>query len=138
MYDGETRRCVSVCDELPETASGSILCEVAALEGATPLMVYDEDYFKGAPAVAVHEAGEGRAYYLATRFEPEFYKAFYARVCEDLLTPAWPKPLPDGVLAVRRGRFTFLQNASDAPARGNDIALAPYETAVFESGERIL
>ena len=138
MFDGETRRCVAVEPSMPRSAQGGTLCEVAALEGTTPLMVYDEDYFKGAPAVAVHEAGEGRAYYLATRFEPEFYRAFYARICEGLLTPAWPKPLPDGVLAVRRGRFTFLENASDAPAQVEGMTLAPYETAVFEAGERIL
>ena len=138
MFDGETRRCVALDPAMPRSAQGGTLCEVAALEGATPLMVYDEDYFKGAPAVAMHEAGAGRAYYLAARFEPDFYKAFYARVCEGLLTPAWPKPLPDGVLAVRRGRFTFLENASDVPAQVDEIALAPYETAVFEAGERIL
>ena len=61
-------------------AQASTLCEVAALDEenpAEPLSLYDEDYFAGHPAVAVHRYGKGRAYYLASRFDEAFYRAFY-------------------------------------------------------------
>lgn len=137
MYDGETRRCVAADSRLPAEAQGSVLCEVAALEGATPLMTYDEDYFAGSPAVAEHAFGEGRAYYLATRFEKGFYAPFYARVCEGMFPPVFGAPLPEGVLATRRGPFTFLQNTLDTPVTVGEAEIGRYGTAVFEGEERI-
>lgn len=93
---------------LPE-AQASVLCEVAALQDtdpATPLSVYTEDYFAGCPAVAIHSYGAGRAYYLASRFDAAFYRAFYRNAAQEAgLTPAWPEALPDGVLAARRVRL---------------------------------
>ena len=97
MYDGETRRCTpaSGC-ALPE-AQASILCEVAALndtDPAEPLSIDAEDYFAQYPAAAVHKYGAGRAYYLARRFDEEFYRAFYRDAAKKLaLVPAWPQPL---------------------------------------------
>ncbi|MBQ7826519.1 MAG: beta-galactosidase trimerization domain-containing protein, partial [Clostridia bacterium] len=132
MYDGETRRCVSECDALPETASGSILCEVAALEGATPLMVYDEDYFAGAPAVTVNDFGEGKAYYVATRFEEEFYQPLYKMICEGVVESCWPGHLPEGVLACSRGEYVFLLNTKDAVIWFENAELAPYGVAVYK------
>ena len=137
MYDGETRRCIAVGGGLPACAQGGTLCEIAAPQGATPLMIYNEDFFIGSPAAAVNEYGRGKAYYLATRFEEDFYKPFYKRVTDGLLTPAWKDELPAGVLAVRRGRFTFLQNASEKPAAVGEIELMPYGTAVFDGEKRI-
>ena len=137
MYDGETRRCIAMSKGMPQTAQGSVLCEVAALEGARPLMIYNEDFFIGSPAVAVNEYGKGKAYYLATRFEEGFYKPFYKEVIGDSIVPAWKDELPEGVLAVRRGRFTFLQNASDRPAQVGEMEIMPYGTVVFEGEKRI-
>ena len=135
MYDGETRRCTSLCDELPETASGSVLCEVAALEGAEPLMVYDEDFFAGAPAVTVNAFGEGKAYYVATRFEEEFYKPLYEMICEGTVESCWPGHLGDGVLACSRGDYVFLVNTKDAVIWFKNAELAPYATAVYKKTE---
>ena len=45
-------------------------CGLARNGCATPLLLYGEDYFAGAPAAAVHPYGQGRAYYLASRFTP--------------------------------------------------------------------
>ena len=135
MYDGETRRCVALDPRLPASAQGSVLCEVAALEGATPLMAYDEDFFAGAPAVAENAYGKGRAYYVATRFEPAFYAPFYALVCEGVIGDA--QLLPDNVLLTRRGPFTFLQNAGETPVTFMGVELPKYGTAVLEDGKRI-
>ncbi len=132
MYDGETLRCVAAGGFPIAEAKAEALCEIAAPEGATPLMVYDEDYMKGAPAVARHAFGAGQAYYLAARFDEGFYLPFYRGLCKGRLAPAWPEPLPEGVLAVRRGAYVFLQNLSDAPVQLSQAALTPLETAIFE------
>ena len=142
MYDGETRRCAPVDGaNLPE-AQASVLCEVAALQDAdpaTPRSVYTEDYFAGCPAVAVHAYGAGRAYYLASRFDAAFYRAFYRNTAQEAgLTPAWPEALPDGVLAARRGTFVFVQNCNEHPVEVGGVALNRYGTAVWKNGEQIL
>lgn len=142
MYDGETCRCTPMDDStLPETQA-SVLCEVASLNDtnpATPLSVYAEDYYVNCPAVAVHSYGEGRAYYLASRFDEAFYRAFYrAAVKEVGLNPAWPEALPDGVLAARRGAFVFVQNCNEHPVEVGGVALNRYGTAVWKNGEQVL
>lgn len=142
MYDGETRRCTpaSGC-ALPE-AQASILCEVAALNGtdpAEPLSIYAEDYFAQHPAAAVHKYGAGRAYYLASRFDEDFYRAFYRDAAKELgLVPAWPQPLPAGVLAVKRGNFVFVQNCTEQPVTVGESELPRYGTAVWNAANRVL
>lgn len=131
MYDGETRRCTSVCDALPKTACGSLLCEVAALEGAEPLMVYDEDFFAGAPAVTTHSFGKGKAYYIATRFDEAFYTPLYAHICEGCVSSCYPGALPEGVLALARGCYVFLLNTTNDTVTVDQFTLAPYGTVIL-------
>ena len=142
MYDGEVRRCTPVEGAVLPEAQASTLCEVAALnetDPAVPLSVYAEDYFEGCPAVAVHKYGEGRAYYLASRFDESFYRAFYRSAAQEAdLTPAWPEPLPDGVLAVRRGAFVFVQNCTEQPVTIGGAELGRYQTAVWKGDVRVL
>lgn len=142
MYDGEVRRCTPADGSgLPE-AQASALCEVAVLNGtdpAAPLSFYAEDYYEGSPAAAVHPYGKGRAYYLASRFDEAFYRAFYHRAAsEAALASAWPEPLPDGVLAVRRGGFVFVQNCTEQPVTINGTVLGRYRTAVWKDGKQVL
>ena len=142
MYDGEVRRCTPVAGaDLPETQA-SILCEVAELNDTDPavlLSAYAEDYYEGHPAVAVHPYGKGRAYYLASRFDEMFYRVFYHRAAREAdLPPAWPELLPDGVLAVRRGGFVFVQNCTEQPVEFGGAALGRYGTAVWKNGKQVL
>ena len=142
MYDGETRRCTPVpgC-ALPE-AQASILCEVAVpndTDPAEPLSVYAEDYFAQHPAAAVHKYGAGRAYYLASRFDEDFYRAFYRDAAKELgLMPAWQQPLPAGVLAVKRGSYVFVQNCTEQPVTVGESELPRYGTAVWNGAQRVL
>ena len=142
MYDGETRRCTpaSGC-ALPE-AQASILCEVAVpndTDPAEPLAVYAEDYFAQHPAAAVHKYGAGRAYYLASRFDEDFYRAFYRDAAKELgLMPAWQQPLPAGVLAVKRGSYVFVQNCTEQPVTVGESELPRYGTAVWNGAQRVL
>ena len=141
MYDGETRRCVPSAGCTLPAALASTLCEVAALnekDPAEPLSLYEEDYFAGHPAVAVHRYGKGRAYYLASRFDEAFYRAFYHDAAKEIgLSPAWPEALPEGVLAVRRGSFVFVQNCTEQPATVGNTVLERYRTAVWKDMDRI-
>lgn len=133
LYDSESVRCVRVGETaLPETAAAGVLCEVQALEGASALMTYDEDYYAGCPAVSVNRFGEGRAYTLAARFDQPLYDALYADICKGLITPAWPTALPAGVLATQRGDFRFLQNTNAGTVTVGEIELPGYGTAVYE------
>ena len=142
MYDGETRRCTpaSGC-ALPE-AQASILCEVAVpndTDPAEPLSVYAEDYFAQHPAAAVHKYGAGRAYYLASRFDEDFYRAFYNDAAKELgLMPAWQQPLPAGVLAVKRGSYVFVQNCTEQSVTVGESELPRYGTAVWNGAQRVL
>lgn len=141
MYDGETRSCMPVAGCTLPAAQSSTLCEVAALDEenpAEPLSLYDEDYFAGHPAAAVHRYGKGRAYYLASRFDEAFYRAFYHDAAKEIgLSPAWPEALPEGVLAVRRGSFVFVQNCTEQPATVGNTVLDRYRTAVWKDMDRI-
>ena len=141
MYDGETRRCVPSAGCTLPAALASTLCEVAALDEkdpAEPLSLYEEDYFAGHPAAAVHRYGKGRAYYLASRFDEAFYRAFYHDAAKEIgLSPAWPEALPEGVLAVRRGSFVFVQNCTEQPATVGNTVLDRYRTAVWKDMDRI-
>ena len=141
MYDGETRRCVPSAGCTLPAAQASTLCEVAALDEkdpAEPLSLYDEDYFAGHPAASVHRYGKGRAYYLASRFDEAFYRAFYHDAAKEIgLSPAWPEALPEGVLAVRRGSFVFVQNCTEQPATVGNTVLDRYRTAVWKDMDRI-
>lgn len=141
MYDGETRRCVPSAGCTLPAALASTLCEVAALDEkdpAEPLSLYEEDYFAGHPAAAVHRYGKGRAYYLASRFDEAFYRAFYHDAAKEIgLSPAWPEALPEGILAVRRGSFVFVQNCTEQPVTVGNTVLDRYRTAVWKDMDRI-
>ena len=139
LYEKESRRCLPPENAplaLPATQA-SVLCEVSVLNEAspaTPLLLYGEDYFAGAPAAAVHPYGQGRAYYLASRFTPDFYQAFYNALTREAgLEPATAMPLPDGVLATRREGLLFVQNCNPAPVQALGVELPAYGTAVWQT-----
>ena len=140
MYDGETRRCVPVSAENAPEAYGSVLCEVAEVSTAKPLYIYAEDFFKGAPAAAVNFFGNGRTYYLATRFEPGFYSELYAKLAADLFDSPIKQPLPEGVLPAKRGDWLFVQNTTGEEAEAMDAKLPPYGTLILnlKMGERLI
>lgn len=91
----------------------SILCDLMHLEGAEALGMYEEDFYAGMPAVTVNRYGDGKAYYIGTHSDEEFYQMFLDR----LFLQAGIEPVhqtPFGVEAAVRenknGRFLFLLN----------------------------
>ena len=79
------------------------LCDLAHTETATPLMTYDEDFYRGYPALTVNTLGDGQAYYQAARFELYFQRDFYRSLIKTLnVKPILAGDLPEGVQVSQR------------------------------------
>ena len=88
---------------LQKTYEITELCEVIRLNGAKALAVYGDDYYKGSPAFTINHYGKGRAYYIAARLEPSFYRSFYFSSQKSLVCRrALDVDFPFGVTAHRR------------------------------------
>lgn len=90
-----------------------VLCDLLHTEGAESLSRYEDDFYRGMPALTRNRYGKGAAYYVATRSEPKFYEQFLS----DIFAEAGVVPVmetPDGVEASVRdnekGRTLFLLN----------------------------
>ncbi|MEI7435845.1 MAG: beta-galactosidase [bacterium] len=98
-------------------------CDIHALihaETARVLATYGADFYKGRPALTVNSHQKGLAYYIASRNDERFNKAFYGRLIKSLgLTRALDVRLPAGVSAQHRtdGKtdFVFLMNFNPKP-----------------------
>jgi beta-galactosidase len=93
------------------------LCDLLRLDGAEVLASYGQDFYAGLPALTVHTAGRGRAYYVAARTDDEFLYALYEGLTADLgIARALDVPLPEGITAQVRAyegrRFVFVSNFS--------------------------
>ena len=66
-----------------ETYPAKIMCDLLHLEGAESLGEYDNDFYAGMPAVTVNSFGKGKAYYVATRSEEEFYFTLFERILKE-------------------------------------------------------
>lgn len=91
------------------------LCDLAHTETATPLMTYDEDFYRGYPALTVNTLGDGQAYYQAARFELDFQRDFYRSLIKTLnVKPILAGDLPEGVQVSQREsqdhQYIFVMN----------------------------
>ena len=50
---------------------------------AEPIATYSGDFYAGKPAITVNTLGHGKAYYLGTALEPEFYAEFFRSIVDD-------------------------------------------------------
>jgi len=107
LYDDEF-------NELVATAAGCELglnrkyrlgrvCDLIHAEGAEVLARYGGDFYAGRPCVTVRREGRGRAFYLASFAQQEFFNDFYSLLVRKLgLRRALETDLPDGVSAQLR------------------------------------
>ncbi len=63
--------------------SATLLCDLLHSEGADVLTTYDEDFYAGMPVLTRNLFGKGRAYYMATRPDSEFYDKLVTMLCEE-------------------------------------------------------
>lgn len=114
------------------------------------LSVYDNDYYKGFPALTCKQFGEGKAYYLACEVEEGFLTAFYEQLTADLgIQSEFTGKIPYAVEVSRRDGeqpIWFLQNYNakevemeipfaavtvpDGEEVGGKVVLAPYECLI--------
>jgi beta-galactosidase 1 len=90
-----------------------IICDIMHTEGAKALSCYESDFYKDTPVITENIFGRGRAYYVGSRSDEEFYSDFLSYVCSE--TGVEPViHTPNGVEAALRvndkGRFLFLIN----------------------------
>jgi beta-galactosidase len=131
-YPGRLRDILGIwveeSDAIPKSKSNSfvfgdkrhtatVLCDLLHLTGAESLGNYEQDFYKGMPAVTVNSFGEGKAYYVATRADEEFYYELLWGICRDVGL----RPLQKTTVAVEatlreneNGKFLFLLNHGEA------------------------
>lgn len=98
------------------------LCDLIHLESADCLARYDDDFYRGMPAVTVNSFGEGYAYYIAFRSNENFHDAFYSELIDKLALSSFKnslfEQLPSGVsMKIRQDEnntFIFLMNFTDS------------------------
>lgn len=89
----------------------SELCDLVICDTATTLMTYNEDFYAGMPALTVNSFGNGKAYYIASRFEDQFLNEFYRHVISQVgLVKPFDFDLPEGVIVTQRENYLFIQN----------------------------
>lgn len=115
---------VEESDAIPETEGNSfdyrekkypaeILCDLLHLRGAEALAVYDSDFYAGMPVITRNAFGAGKAYYVATRSNQEFYQEFLSKVCSDAgVEPILdtPKQVEVVLREKEKNQFLFLLN----------------------------
>jgi beta-galactosidase len=93
-------------------------CEVLHLEGARALAQFGRDYYAARPAITEHRFGQGCAYYVATRPEPQLLRQLLGSILEQRGIAA-PLVAPEGVEVAQRWMndqaFTFVLNHHTDP-----------------------
>lgn len=103
----------------------TVMCDLLHLEGAEALSSYEEDFYQGMPVLTKNNFGQGKAYYVATRANKEFYDKFLRQLCQEQGI-ASVLEAADGIEATVRenenGSFLFILNHNE---EATDIVL-PY------------
>lgn len=91
------------------------ICDLLHCETATPLAVYEHDFYAGHPALTCNSFGSGQAYYIAFRNNEHFEKTFYSDLLNKLrLSSGLNTEIPENVHVQQRendeNRFWFIMN----------------------------
>ncbi|MBO0993108.1 beta-galactosidase [Bacillus sp. SD088] len=79
------------------------LCDIIHLEGADALAYYQEDFYKGHPALTVNQLGKGKAYYISSRNKGNFHLDFFTKLVDESgVRKVIETQLPEGVTAQKR------------------------------------
>jgi len=96
----------------------TVWCDVVHTTTAKTLATFGEDYYAGFPCFTENQLGSGKAYYLATRPDEEFMRAFVGKILAEQGISA--PQLPEGVELVTRSKnrktFDFYLNHGDTEA----------------------
>lgn len=107
-----------------KTYPATLLCGLLHLEGARQIdeSGYGRDFYEGMPVITKNDFGKGRAYYVATASNAEFYETFLEDLCaEQGIVPVLKAPR--GVEVTSRenegGRLLYILNHNDGDAQIN-------------------
>lgn len=126
IIEGSSNRFTYAGEQYP----ADILCDLLHLEGAQALASYEEDFYKGMPALTENSFGKGKAFYVAAGSNREFYAKYLSDLCDRLgILPVLKAPA--GIEATVRknenGSFLFVLNHNDTdtevvlPDGGTDL-----------------
>lgn len=82
LYDGQ----YNSVKMFGNTYTSERYCEIAYPEGAEVIAEYEEEFYKGMPAVTVNNYGKGKAYYIATDFKIDGYVRLYKEWLRDVVS----------------------------------------------------
>lgn len=123
LYDWETNHADPVSDNLLEIKKAygcNHLCELVKTDGAVPLMVYGEDFYKGLPVFTFNRFGKGEAYYICADMEEAFYEDIYNKIiARNRIKTIIDTVIPNGVEVTTRqseeNAYIFIQNFNRTP-----------------------
>lgn len=100
----------------------SLWGEMVKTDTAAALALFGEDYYGGAPCLTENQYRQGKAYYLATQPEPEFYRDFLRYLCRtNHISPTLVAPT--GVEVTKRkgkeAEYLFILNHNPDPVTVN-------------------
>lgn len=112
------------------TYPAKMLCDLMHCEGAEPISVYEEDFYKGMPVITKNQFGKGTCYYVGTSSSDDFYEKFLKDICDACgIEPVMEAP--DEVEVTKRVKddktFLFILNHSRQekrvviPYKGKDL-----------------
>ncbi len=95
-------------------------CEIVHAQGAEVLATYNDDFYKGMPALTVNNYGKGKAYYVTFRDNGDFTDVITERLLTECgIVSDFDGVLPCGMTAHSRtdgeNLYVFLQNFSTNP-----------------------
>lgn len=119
-----------------------LLCDIMHMEGAKPEAGYESDFYAGTPVIACHDFGAGRAWYVGTRSNDEFYRDFIRNAAKDAgVQEIWA--CVEGVEVMKRcsGReqYLFFLNHGRETAEfcAEESGESLLDKRTYEAGERI-
>ncbi|MGG7057962.1 beta-galactosidase [Clostridium tertium] len=91
------------------------ICDLVHLKEAEALGEYNEDFYKGRPALTKNKFGKGNAYYICSRMEDDFNKEFFGDLLNELnISRNLNIDLPKGITVSKREnekkKYFFIQN----------------------------
>lgn len=150
-YDAIGQSTQTIRDEDGETYSSSIWCDIVSLQGAEAIAWYEDEFYRGTPAVTCNRVGKGKVYYVATHPEEAYLRKLMSRLAMEQHIN-YNANLPEGVQVIERfgesSRYLFILNLSRASVtlpldcagysllreetKEQQLELAPYELDIVE------
>ena len=116
------------------------LCDLVHITTATPILVYNEDFYKGYPVLTANSFGKGNAYYICADFEQEFYDDFCEYLVKKHNVPVEFSNIPKGIQVNTRETeddvYVFIQNFNKEAVEMN-LPLDNYSVLYGEKNQRI-